>query len=110
MASGGEVDGGGGGRRGFCVDVAQTESSEMSSMAATELADVIWTLSAKAASSEMSAMLAARHCALVEGGSSERNLFMKKYVYTQTCAGRAARRELHRAVGFIPAYKGFILS
>ena len=41
----------------------------MLSIADAELADVMWTLSAKAASSEMSAMLAARHCALVKGAA-----------------------------------------
>ena len=82
----------------------------LSSMTATELADVVWIRSAKAASSEMSDISAARHCALVDGGSSERNLFVKKYVSPQTCAGRAACRLSHRTVGLIPACKVFIPS
>ena len=45
--------------------------------AASALAVVELTLSANAASSLMSLIFVARHCALVDGGSSERNLFRK---------------------------------
>ena len=37
-----------------------------------------WTQSANAIKSAMLVSLLARHCALVEGGSSERNMLMKK--------------------------------
>ena len=49
------------------------------SMAASAVAVGVLTQSAKAGSSLILLIFAARHCALVDGGSSERNIFRGIY-------------------------------
>ena len=71
--------GDGGAGKGRQTAVAQTESTLLSRAARdVKAGDWVFTQSLKHASSAMFPILAARHCALVDGGSSNRNMFVKK--------------------------------